>query len=161
MCYTFWHIETETNGRHFADDFFSCVFLNETVWISLNISLKFISKSQYYNIGSENGDKTFSEPMMFYLLPHICVIRPQWVKRTMGDSRICRVWFEVHPLQWRFLSQWILTLHRIAMLKMTYNSFLNSISPGSSHPPAWCETTYWWLTDNCPLVESNIRPLKG
>ena len=30
------------NVRHFADDIFKCIFLNENVWISLKFSLKFI-----------------------------------------------------------------------------------------------------------------------
>ena len=29
-------------GRHFADDIFRCISLNENVWISIKISLKFI-----------------------------------------------------------------------------------------------------------------------
>ena len=32
------------NGRHFADDFFKCIFLYENVWFSINISLKFFPK---------------------------------------------------------------------------------------------------------------------
>ena len=35
------HIEAETNGRHFPDDIFKCVFLNENVLISIKISLMF------------------------------------------------------------------------------------------------------------------------
>ena len=30
------------NGRHFADDIFKCIFLNENIWIWLKISLKFV-----------------------------------------------------------------------------------------------------------------------
>ena len=30
--------------RHFTDDIFKCIFLNENVWISINISLKFAPK---------------------------------------------------------------------------------------------------------------------
>ena len=30
------------NGRHFPDDIFKCIFVNENKWISLNISLKFV-----------------------------------------------------------------------------------------------------------------------
>ena len=30
------------NGRHFADNTFKCIFLNENVWISIKISLKFV-----------------------------------------------------------------------------------------------------------------------
>ena len=41
------------NGRHFADDNFKCVFLSEDMWISMNISLKFVP--QYSSIASDNG----------------------------------------------------------------------------------------------------------
>ena len=39
----FFHIITHP-GRHFADDIFKCIFLNEKVCISLKISLKFVPK---------------------------------------------------------------------------------------------------------------------
>ena len=32
------------NGRHFADDIFKCIFLNENVWTPIKISLKFVPK---------------------------------------------------------------------------------------------------------------------
>ena len=38
------------NGRHFADDIFKCIFLNENGWISLKISLKFVPKVPIDNI---------------------------------------------------------------------------------------------------------------
>ena len=38
------------NGRHFPDDIFKCIFLNENVWISLEISLKFVPKVRVNNI---------------------------------------------------------------------------------------------------------------
>ena len=38
------------NGRHFADDIFKCIFLNEGVWISIKISLKFVPKGPIDNI---------------------------------------------------------------------------------------------------------------
>ena len=38
------------NGRHFADDTFKCIFMNENVRISINISLKFVPKSLINNI---------------------------------------------------------------------------------------------------------------
>ena len=38
------------NGRHFVEDIFKCIFLNENVWISLMISLKFVPKVQINNI---------------------------------------------------------------------------------------------------------------
>ena len=76
------------NGRHFADDIFKCIFLNENVWIPIKFSLKFVPKGPINNIPSlvqimvwrRPGAKPLSEPMMVSLLTHICVTRPQWVK---------------------------------------------------------------------------------
>ena len=76
------------NGRHFADDIFKCIFLNENVWIPIKISLKFVPKGPINNIPAlvqimawrRPGGKPLSEPMMVSLLTHICVARPQWVK---------------------------------------------------------------------------------
>ena len=38
------------NGPHFADDILKCIFLNENVWIPIEISLKFVSKGPIDNI---------------------------------------------------------------------------------------------------------------
>ena len=38
------------NGHHFPDDIFKCIFLNENVWISIKISLKFAPKGPINNI---------------------------------------------------------------------------------------------------------------
>ena len=38
------------NRHHFADDIFKCIFVNESVWISLKISLKFVLKVRINNI---------------------------------------------------------------------------------------------------------------
>ena len=75
------------NEQHFADDIFKCIFLNETVWISIQISLKFVPKVPINNIPAlvqimawrRPGDKPSSEAMMVSLLTHICVTRPQRV----------------------------------------------------------------------------------
>ena len=75
------------NGRHFADDMCKCVFLNENVWIPIEISLKFVPKGSINNNPAlfqimawrRPGDKPLSEPMMVGLPTHICVTRPQWV----------------------------------------------------------------------------------
>ena len=76
------------NGCHFADDILKWIFLNENVWISIKISLKFVLKGPINNIPAlvqimawrQPGDNPLSEPMMVSLLTHICVTRPQWVK---------------------------------------------------------------------------------
>ena len=75
--------------RHFADDSFRYICLNENIWISIKISLKFIAKGPIDNIPAlvqimawcRPGDKPLSEPMVVSLLTHTCVTRPQWVKR--------------------------------------------------------------------------------
>ena len=38
------------NGRQFPDDIFKCILLNENVWISIQISLKFVLKGPIKNI---------------------------------------------------------------------------------------------------------------
>ena len=37
-------------GRHFANDIFKCIFLNEIIWIPIKISLKFVPKGPINNI---------------------------------------------------------------------------------------------------------------
>ena len=73
------------NGRHFADDIFKRIFLNENVIISIKMSLKFVSKGPINNIPAlvqlmawrRPGDKPLSEPMAVSLPTHICVAGPQ------------------------------------------------------------------------------------
>ena len=60
------------NGRHFADDIFKGIFMNENVWIPIKISLKFVPKSPINDIPAlvqimawrRPGDKPLSEPML-------------------------------------------------------------------------------------------------
>ena len=80
-------LRSRQNGRHFADDTFKPIFLNENIPISIKIWLKFVPKVPINNIPAlvqimawrREGDKPLSEPMMVCLLTHICVTRPQWV----------------------------------------------------------------------------------
>ena len=82
------------NVRHFPDDTFKCVFLNEIVWNLLNISLKFVPRVRINTIPAlvqimtwrRPGAKPLSEPMVVSLLMHICVTRPQWVNRAADCS---------------------------------------------------------------------------
>ena len=60
------------NGHHFPDDIFKYIFLNENVWISHKISLKFVPNVRINNIPSlvqiiawrRIGDKPLFEPMI-------------------------------------------------------------------------------------------------
>ena len=84
------------NGRHFPDDILKCIFLNENVWIWIEISLNFVPKDPINNIPAlvqimawrRQGNKPLSEPMMVRLLTHICVTRPQWVNAGNGSSSV-------------------------------------------------------------------------
>ena len=93
ICHYVWmavikSLRPRQNGRHFPDDIFKCIFLNENMWICFEISLKFVPKGLINNIPAlvqimtwrRPGDEPLSEPMSVCLLTHICGPRPQWVK---------------------------------------------------------------------------------
>ena len=75
-------------GRHFANDIFKCISLNENVWLSIKILMKFVPEVRITKISvlvqimawRQRGDKPLSGPMMVSLLTHICVTLPQWIK---------------------------------------------------------------------------------
>ena len=79
------------NGQYCPGEIFKCIFLNENIWISIHISLKFVPKGQIDNIPAlvqmmawrRSGDKPLCEPMVVSLLTHICVTQPQWVNRML------------------------------------------------------------------------------
>ena len=66
------------DGYHFPDDILKCIYLNENVLISSEISLKFVPKGPINNIPALVQIMVWRRPVS--LLTHICVIRPQWVK---------------------------------------------------------------------------------
>ena len=65
----------------------TCNFLNDNIWIQIKISLKFLPQGPINNIPAlvqimgwrQPGDKQLSEPMMVWVLMHICITWPQWV----------------------------------------------------------------------------------
>ena len=76
------------NGRNFPDNILKWIFLNENVWISLELWLEFIPRGLINNIPALvqimawrwPGHKPLSEQIMFSYLMHICVTWPQWAK---------------------------------------------------------------------------------
>ena len=70
---------------------FKKIFLNENVWISMRISLKFVPRGPINKIPALfqimvwcwPGDKPLSEPMRVSLPMHICVTWPQWVNNII------------------------------------------------------------------------------
>ena len=101
------------NGRHFSDDIFKCIFLNENIWIMINISLKFVPKGQINNIPAlvqimawrRPGDKLLSEPRMVRSPTHICVTRPQWVKSS--HSNPIEDWVQLDETYMWSIFKWI------------------------------------------------------
>ena len=90
-------LRPKPNGRLFADDTFKCIFLNESIRIVTENSLKFVPKGLINNIPAlvqimawrRPGDKPLSEPMLVRSLTHICVTRPQWVKPLIWYNTGC------------------------------------------------------------------------
>ena len=91
------------NERHFADDTFKRIFVNENVRILIEISVKFVPNGPINNIPAlvqimawrRPGDKPLSEPMLVCLPTHICVTRPQWVKRGLYQWHIPHAFIDV------------------------------------------------------------------
>ena len=79
LCTEFNTLRLRQNGCHFTEDIFKYIFLNENVWISIKISLKFVPKDPINHIPAlvqiiawrRPGDKPLSETMMVSLLMHI------------------------------------------------------------------------------------------
>ena len=75
----------------FQTTFSNCIFLNENVWISIKISLKFVPNGPINIIPALfqimaccwPGDKPLSEQLMVILSTYICVTQPQWVKLVL------------------------------------------------------------------------------
>ena len=90
-CHDINTLRPRQNGRHLPDDIFKWIFLNENVWILINISQKFVPRGPINNITAfvqvmawhRPGNKPISEPMMARLPTHICVTQPQWVNTVI------------------------------------------------------------------------------
>ena len=75
------------DGHHFTGDIFKWILVNENIWISIYISLKFVPMGPINNIPSlfqimawhRPSDKPLSKPIVVSLLPHVCVTRLQWI----------------------------------------------------------------------------------
>ena len=60
------------NGRHFPDDIFKCIFVNEKFWILIQISLNFVPRGPIDDMWALvqvmawrwTGDKSLPEPML-------------------------------------------------------------------------------------------------
>ena len=158
------------NGRHFADNIFKGIFLNENVWILINISLKFVPKGPIDHIPSlvqimawhHPGNKLLSEPMMVILLTHICVTRPQWVNRLLVTNRCCWFFFVqcTHHYSYdncktsflNIVQTWMYTKHE----KNAYDSvYCNSLA-NYFHQWSWGGILVSFCLFVCPSVSPSI-----
>ena len=137
------------NGRHFADDVFKCIFVNENGWILLKISLKFVPKGPINNIPSlvqvmawrRPGDKPLSEPMMMSLMTHISATRPQWVNWRTDTC---------HTIIW---PTFVWCLNKIYLVSfLSANLRTAGFKPGlysmrvyaQTYARIWRLSTFWW-----------------
>ena len=56
------------NGRHFPDDIFKCIFLNENVWISIKMSPKFLPEGPIDNIPALVQIMAWRRPSQIWLV---------------------------------------------------------------------------------------------
>ena len=165
--HSFNSLRPRQNGRHFADDVFKWIFLNENVLISIKMSLKFVPRGPISNIPALvqimgwrlPGDKPLSEPIMVRLMTHICVTRPQWVKHVhIGTCYILDKGLhnpiEVFRFQLLWLDRNILTL-TIGLFLLTWINFNTSMAWISNHMPSkvWDKITYLFPNSNGYTVE--------
>ena len=142
------------NGRHFADEIFKCILLNENVWITIKNSLKFVPKGPINNIPAlvqimawrRPGDKPLFEPMLVSLPTHICVTRPQWVNILKPEQNgLC---FADNIFKCIFMAKKLCILIQISM---------EFISMGLIHTKsALVHQMDWHQTGNKPLLKPKL-----
>ena len=120
------------DGRHFPDNIFKCISLNENVWISLKVSLKV----QINNIPAlfqimawrRLGAKPLSEPMLGSLLMHINA------SLSLNELTLSYLWHVcmtndcMHPSISPSLPAWITTLGNFCTTLSKYWEFTVSRS---------------------------------
>ena len=100
VCLSLNTLKLRQDGRHFADDIFTCIFFNENCYILIRFSLTYVHKGPIDNKPAlvqimawrRSGDKPLSEPMVISLPTHICVTWPQWVN---GLIRMKILWYQI------------------------------------------------------------------
>ena len=103
------------NDDHFLGNIFTCILLNENVWITINISLKFVPKCQIKIISAlvqimawcRTGDKPLPEPVMTWFT--------DTYRQISNISRTYTPNFNVSRLvlQFRCPSYWCQALSRV------------------------------------------------
>ena len=130
-CY---YTEAETRWPPFPD-IFKWIFLNEIIWITIKISLKFVPVGPINNIPAlvqimawhQAGDKPLSGAMMVSLLTYICITRPQWVIHADGantDKQDTNSWESVVELGHLINVSYLLKMYfKLLLTKNTSKKF--------------------------------------
>ena len=151
---------------------FKCIFLNENVWIPIEISLKFVPKDSIDNNPAlfqtmawrRPGDKPLFEPMMVRLPTHICVTRPQWVEWLLGMATLIKatVGLQLSALNDETIC-WIFLLVPSAAIVSNYRISINKQSIGDTtvFPYLYSDVTcvLWRLKSLAPrqLVQTDNK----
>ena len=137
------------NGRHFTDDTFKRISVNENVRISIKFSLKFILKCPINNIPAlvlimawrRPGDKPLFEPVMVSLLTHICVTWPWWGNKSLPGSLM------IHSSHYQ--NHWWSTQVITRIIDDLLKSLPESLMIHSSH-----YQNHWWST---PMIADALE----
>ena len=143
------------DGRHFPEDIFICIFLNENVSILIKISLNFISNGPINNIPAlvqimawcQAGDKSLSEPIMVNLLMHICDTRPQWIS-TLKPEKMANI---MQMTFWNVFLWWEI----FCILPYLDSNFTWKFTPKGlfNDRPSWVQEMAWCWTGDQMLPE--------
>ena len=150
------------NGRHFADDLFKCIFLDENVRNSIEISLKFLPNGPNNNIPAlvqvmvwrRPRDKPLSRFLSLARSSSSSHIEPVWriyMRLWTGSSLLLHDWSPMRN-QWRWyrLIAWALfkktlNLNQNTKLPIQWDACKNVISKMSAIlPRLQCDNTPWW-----------------
>ena len=90
------HFSLDKNGRHFPDDIFRCIFMNEKICALIEISLKFVPKGPLNN-NPALASSHYLNQCWPDSLTHICSTRGRWVHYSqtnpppMDRTWLCQV----------------------------------------------------------------------
>ena len=107
------------SGCHFVDDIFRCIFVNETFFILIKISLKSVLKGQLATtqhwfrlwLGSEQAASHYLNQCWPQSLTHICGTRGRWVNWGQDFTRDAWICYKCTlSLRWpEYFMWWCIT----------------------------------------------------
>ena len=142
------------NGRHFADAIFKRIFFNENVWISIEISLKFVPKGPINKI-----------PALFQIMATSHYLKQCWlvywrINALLGHNELIQcinplfcgiiymyiyTYIYFQEISWAYMQAWYDNVHISTHLKVAYLypcvslrwSNWPPLPPNFSHTPAF------------------------